>query len=276
MEEDKRGYGFYEDDEEHRNIEPRESYTHEHHHKEKSNKGLIAAVVILAIIVVGLVAFIVFDKLDSSNEVKCASVASEEPKSEESDDSKEEEKTKEDSDVEKPAEIDLSKSLNTNGDSYELFGEKDSLPKVDFEISDNKRSVTVKYDWDSVDASNISGTSTGTKEYEVTGFTKNVKSAFNGIAGQNIEGEYFFFLMEDGTVEYVPVFKTSETSETTSVNFSSRNTFKSEGTISSKVKDIVGFRNTQVQEDEGGGYAATVAVKEDGSFYNLSVYLHED
>lgn len=280
MDEDRRGYGYYEDDDRYRDTEPHESYEHEHHEhherhekRSKSNKGLIAAVVILIFVVAGLVAFIVYDKLNSDNQVKCATVASEEPKAEDSKE-KEEEKEEDTAKTEKPAEVDLTKSLNTNGDSYEFFNEKDGLPKVDFEVSDDKRSVTVKYDWDSAEFSGISGASTGTKEYEVTGFTKDVKSAFNGIAGQDVTGEFFFFLMEDGTVEYVNVFKTSETTGTTSVNFSSKNTFKTEGSISSKVKDIVGFRNTQVQEDEGSGYATTIAVKEDGSFYNLSVYLN--
>lgn len=44
------------------------------------------------------------------------------------------------------------------------------------------------------------------KAYQITGFTSKVKNAYVGSIGQDITGVTLFFLMEDSTVSYMPMF----------------------------------------------------------------------
>ena len=97
-------------------------------------------------------------------------------------------------------------------------------------------------------------------------FDKKINSILMPYVGTGMRGtELLFVLMEDGTVEYVPILKSFHNSKSTDI------TLKSGGIIP-ELKDIVflsqGESTATCQGCIGGGEEA-FAFKRDGSFYSI-------
>jgi hypothetical protein len=100
-------------------------------------------------------------------------------------------------------------------------------------------------------------------------FDKKVVQVYCDGMGQAAGGEVILFLMEDGTVEYIPLYKelTAYGVET----FPMDKIFNSYGKIKG-VKDVVRLFSMNVEPDIVGGYYSIGALRADNTFYNLSEY----
>lgn len=89
-------------------------------------------------------------------------------------------------------------------------------------------------------------------------FSKKVASVTVGGAGQGVGSETFFFLMEDGTVEYMPAHEAILNDD-----------YRSHGALKG-VSDVVQIVMAHVHyHNYVGGHATTIAITSDGSFYDL-------
>lgn len=89
-------------------------------------------------------------------------------------------------------------------------------------------------------------------------FDKNVDSVFSGVLSINMGGVYFF-LMEDGTVEYMRY---------SDIYLSN----KYEHKVLEGVNKVIKFENISVNYEPAGTKKTTLAYKSDGTFYDLSKY----
>jgi len=100
---------------------------------------------------------------------------------------------------------------------------------------------------------------------------KEVKTVYVGGWGQTVGNSYIFYLMSDGTLEY-----TSLACETVAEEAISSDSYelKSLGTVPG-VSDIVMLAQIAAgpADSEAGGYSTTLAIKADGTFYDLSLIL---
>jgi len=104
-------------------------------------------------------------------------------------------------------EVDLTKCLNNSGNSYSDATDVDSNTMFSLKINSDKKSVTFSINWEKFGP--FSGASMWTNtvgDYQITGFSKEIKEVFIGGVGQSVQGTTLFYLMEDGTVEYTPIF----------------------------------------------------------------------
>lgn len=104
----------------------------------------------------------------------------------------------------------------------------------------------------------------------ITGFSEEILSILlDSLGHQAAGGEVILFLMSDGTVEYIPLEKALKTGN---------DNIKSYGKIMG-VEDIVRLSTARFGVlDNGeivGGYGGAVAIKSDGSFYNIDTILHD-
>ena len=96
-----------------------------------------------------------------------------------------------------------------------------------------------------------------------------IKDVYVGITGQDAMGITLFYLMEDGTVEYTPMFNFKTDSQGNSyyeMNYKTENSFTSSGKINT-VTDVIKIYT--VSATNGTGWSTTIGAKKDGSFYDL-------
>lgn len=166
--------------------------------------------------------------------------------------------------------LDLSKCLNNSTNTYSNEG-KASSSSSDLSVSVNsdKTSATLKIDWTGFGP--ISGEESypnTTKSYQITGFTSKIKAAYIGDMGQDATSITLFFLMEDSTVSYMPMFiwkKDSQGNIELQMNYTGEN-FTVKGVLP-KAKDVVELYT--VNASNGSGWVTTIAATKDGSFYDL-------
>ena len=103
---------------------------------------------------------------------------------------------------------------------------------------------------------------TGIKEGDIN-FNKKVVDMAECGFGQSIDNETLFFIMEDGTVEYMPI--------ATAVK---NNSIKSYGKLEG-VNDIISIKNVSAGAPNGGGWVTTIAFNKDGKFYDLDYVLRK-
>ena len=162
--------------------------------------------------------------------------------------------------------IDASKCLNpTDGYKYDVkrnvsglssgfhaFLESETLVKIDYTPATisgfipelglgNEHSATVK---------------------EISFSGKKVKDIYFDGWGHAVGYETLFFIMDDGTVEYMPLYDAIK-----------NNKFTSYGKIDG-VEKVVEILSGNVGYPEMGGAAAVFAVTEEGSFYDISIILN--
>ena len=94
-------------------------------------------------------------------------------------------------------------------------------------------------------------------------FNKKIVDIYVDGYGQSIGYETILFLMEDGTVEYIPFYY--------ACNNDSFKTIKLDG-----VDNIIKFLSASASPVEpGGGYHTILAQKQDGTFYDISLMLKQ-
>lgn len=243
-------------------------------------KGIIVLVSLLILIIIGLIGYICYDKgivfSKVENEVKESKTKS----------SKDKENEQEESNVNGGVgnevtikELDLSKCLNTNNISYRNSSDVEGDYGLSMNINPDKKSIVLSIDWNKFGPlSNASAWSSSVENYQITGFSKNIRSTFVGDLGQDAMGITLFYLMDDGTVEYTPMFNSKYDSQNNlyhEMNYTfdyaadgraTRQYFITKGVISG-VSDVIKLYN--VDASSGYGWRTTIGAKADGSFYDL-------
>ena len=236
--------------------------------KEKKSTGLVCVVIILLIICLGMGTFIFInkDKLFAKESQTTTESSNKEQSTEKEEETKEEIK-------EEIKAIDLSKSLNTNGYTYNSLTDKDENVGFSLKVNDDKKSVTVTiYEKGSKMISDIihSTWSTDPIDKQITGFTKKIESTYIGGLGQDSTGTIFYYIMEDGTLAYSRVFEQKSNSDGTTYY----DTKILENALSVKTVDnvdgIIKLYGANASAPKSSGYYTTLAAKKDGSFYDLS------
>ena len=96
---------------------------------------------------------------------------------------------------------------------------------------------------------------------KIDNFDKNVVDVYIGSFGHALGDDVLFFLLEDGTVEYMPIAHALQ-----------NDTIKSYGKLNG-VSDVVEFVTDGARLKEGSGWVTTYAIRKDGSFYDLNAIL---
>ena len=245
--------------------------------KKKKVSAIIIAILVLIIIGMGTYILLSFNSSSTNNNVDKKNVNSDIKKN-----VVKEETVKED--VIKP--LDITKSLNTTGITYSNpQGEMNTLG-LSMKVNDDKKSVTLSIDW------NVFGQHSGATawapeviNYQITNFSKNVVSTFIGGVGQDAKGTILFYLMEDGTVGYTPLFNLKTDSQNnTYYEMNYAYVKDAEGRVTSTTFEVTGVLENvnnviklyNVSASNGmTGYSTTIGATKDGSFYDLGSILNK-
>lgn len=146
---------------------------------------------------------------------------------------------------------------------------------LSIEISSDMKSVTIKANNKELGSTyglSLSALSDNeyTTEIKVDGFNKKITQVHVGGYGQAAGAENIFYVMEDGTVEYTPVLDELKD------NWSKENLnklFKTHKVID-KVDNISYVTGASVTSGTTG-YYTTVAIRNDGSFYDLEKIINK-
>ncbi len=162
-----------------------------------------------------------------------------------------------------------SKCLNPRSNVEYKINIEDNFNGISCRINEDKKSVNIGINWDSVNnlygiskPNNVQG---NYSNITVSGFSSEIVDVNILGTGQAVGNEVFLFLMKDGTVEYIPVYKSLQS-----------NDFKSYGKID-KIADVIGIApmlSTGTSEPKISFYTIG-AIKEDGSFYDLGYILEQ-
>ena len=232
----------------------------------KSKNIYFYLTIILFIIVLGLVAYIIYDKTTSNDEV----IVRDEPVA---------------PNKEVVKELDITNCLNgVSGVTYSKPKVVTSAYGLEVKVNDDKLGVIVSVDGDGVFNKNLS-TITSIERDEndyrliVEGFEKNISKVFIGEFGQDTTGISLVYLMEDGTVSYTKLFKKNYDEENNlyfvlnnSLIHDNDYVFNVDGEYS-EIKDIIGIYNVSYSIPNGGGASTVIASLRDGSFYDLSKFM---
>lgn len=214
--------------------------------KKKSNAGLIVLVVILLLACVGMGAFIFINKDAIFNGENGQTIINNK------DNSKKEKATK---------CPDISYDLNTNE-----YGLSENEAGIAISIDKTRKNVTISYNAATVSHTFSLGwfSAADTTIYEIIdtkSFDKKITQVLIDGSGQDVSSMAILYLMEDGTVEYVPLLKDINDNWGQQDNTKKVNSYgKLEG-----VSDIVSLISA-----EADGYHTVLARKADGTVINLS------
>ncbi len=172
----------------------------------------------------------------------------------------------EEEDDEISLDFDTSYIVNGNADSYTLASYDSSLyVSIDTTgmvatISYNRATLSSTYslEWDLTDVLE------DTNESQTITFAQKVKDVYYGTLGQDVTGDILLFLMEDGTVNYIPVYQTLSTTGV-------------EGLVSytsiTDLTDVVKFYTVDATSD-ASGYVTVLAQTSNGSIYDLNQLIN--
>ena len=236
----------------------------------KKGKGSVVVIVILVLIILGLVGYIAYDKGwgFSTKTDKETTEKGTENKDTKKDDNKGTEKTESKS---KLVGIDLNKNLSDTKISVGdlSFDSNDGLyisldntqKKVNYDFNCNRVNTRYGLGW-------VTSNEDYSSEKHEINFDKKVVEVFIGSFGHAAQGDVVLFLMEDGTVEYIPVVDSFKNHRDNPVSY---------GKIEN-VKDVVRFVrvNACPTGERTSCYADTLAVTSDGSFYDLNAHIKEN
>ncbi len=224
--------------------------------KVKSNLGLIVIVVILLFAVFGLCGYIILNK-DNSNSTKYVAGGDNNntnAKNEISKNNTETTTNTQETKANSTITFDGSKSINSDGKNYTLACQGnagiwiavDSTQKVlTFNFTPTRVVEAYSLSWQTakndVSSSNIN-------------FEKKIVDVFFGGMGQDSSGDTLFILLEDGTVEYIPIVHMFNHAQDGPISY---------GKIAG-VSDVAKFA---LSNTSGG--VTTLAIKNDGTFYDL-------
>ena len=164
-------------------------------------------------------------------------------------------------------DFDTSKIVNSTADSYELQNYNgtinvrlDNTRKI-ATLSFNRKTLSDTYglNWDTT------GVVEGTVEDKTITFTQGIKDVYVGGIGQDMSGDIILFLMDDGTVEYIPVYKALSTGGVDGLT--------SYGTLQD-LKDVVKFYSVMAIRNPVGGSVTILAQTKDGTLYDLAPIIN--
>lgn len=177
--------------------------------------------------------------------------------------------------------LNSSKALNNiNGNTYSNPSDTEGNYGLLMNINANKKSITLSIDFGALSSS--SSYDPVTEKYQITGFSKEVISTFVGDIGQEAKGITLFYIMNDQTVEYTPIFNLKFDNNNNSyyeMNYTydqltdgrvTNPHFVTKGNISD-ANGIIKLYNTDVYN--GSGWRTTIGTKKDGSFYDLGTFI---
>lgn len=165
-------------------------------------------------------------------------------------------------------DFDTSKIVNGTADSYELQNYNGT---INVRLDETRKVATLSFDrktlsdtyslnWDTT------GVVEGTVEDKVITFTQGIKDIHIGGIGQDTSGDVILFLMDDGTVEYIPVYKALSTSGVDGLT--------SYG-ILLDLKDIVKFYSVGAIRNPVGSSVTILAQTKDGTLYDLAPIIND-
>ena len=232
----------------------------------KKRNIFVYTTIILTFIVVGLVGYIIYDKVNEDCEV----IEREEP-------------TPPNKEVVK--ELDITKCNNgSEGVTYSKPKVVTSAYGLEVKVNDDKLGVTVFVEGTGVFNKNVSTITSIDRDESnyslfVDGFEKKIDKVFIGEFGQDATGISLIYLMEDKTVSYTRLFKKNY-DEANTLYFTLNNVSESNNNLIfnvdeeySEISDIVGIYNAEYSIPNGGGASTVIASLKDGSFYDLSKYM---
>ena len=164
-------------------------------------------------------------------------------------------------------DFDTSKIANSNADSYELQNYNGTINvRLDetrklTTLSFNRKTLSDTYglNWDTT------GVVEGTVEDKTITFNQGIKDIYVGGIGQDMSGDIILFLMDDGTIEYIPVYKALVTSGVDGLI--------SYGTLQD-LKDIVKFYSVGAIRNPVGSSVTILAQTKDGTLYDLAPIIN--
>ncbi len=211
------------------------------------NTGLKVTIGILILIVIGMGVYIAYDK----GVIFKTSTTKEEKK--EKVEKKVEEKEQKEEKL-KPLLFDSNKCINNDEMEYSI---NSSQFGVGVSLNPDRRSVRFSGDW------GIFGDKLSNFEYNINNFQSNISDVAIAVFGYDGYSSAIVYLMEDGTIEYTPIRKAKEA-----------NDFKSYGKVNG-IEDIVSIKIIygKVKNSPVGGGYSVAAIKEDGTFYDLSKFI---
>lgn len=234
--------------------------------KKKSPSKII--IIILLVIIVGLGGFIFInrDALFSKNDNSKAKA--EETEKAEKEDSSEK------------ITLDISKCANCDKDwkftSVSLASGE--INDLSVKVENGQAKVTV--DWDKYCKTNTDpNCQSGSKTYDVVGLKDKVKYASIGSNGQDATGTAFYFVLENGTVEYTKLYSSHNAIDESGNEYTdwkiniSNNHFASQGAIKG-IKDIVKIYTVGITSGYIG-FVATIGETSNGTLYNLNGILYD-
>ena len=218
------------------------------------------------------------DELSSRLEEKQKVIDDQDVKIKEDTETKENKKKDENSDISSESKVETQKNINLraivdyskclnvqrNSDFCTYRRYNDSFTSVGVTIT-NPNLVSISYNpiklADLYQISNDENTSKNYVEVSIPFPNQKVIDIYIMGFGQAIGYETIFFLMEDGSVEYLPIryaFKNKK--------------FESYGKIEG-IKDVIKIENFSVGYKNGGGWIAIFGITSEGSYYDISEVL---
>ncbi len=216
--------------------------------KKKEGKSLVTVIVILTILLVCALGSTAYFYLESEKTSAKETVVSKNDKAGVNSSA-----TKETDTI---IQFDGTKTLNSSRKDYTLACQGSAGIYVT--VDSTQQELTFSYNPSKVqDFYSLRWSTTiDTTETHKISFTKKIIDVFFGGMGQDMSGDTLFILLEDGTVEYIPLVH---------VFNSEHETMSSFGTITG-VTDVTKF---VMAENNGGTSVTTLAIKSDGTFYDL-------
>lgn len=241
--------------------------------KVNSSKGIIIGLVIFIIILIGVIVTLLLKPDLFSTSTK----SGEKGKANQQETKKTEKTTKEETkESDTIKEIDPTKPLNTNGNTYSDISDKKEDVGIDIKINDDKQSITISFHEKAnktiADVTHSTYT-TETVEKTITGFNKNIKSTYISCNGQDVTGIVFYFLMEDNTIKFIKWF--NQKTDASGNTYYDTALHRGESTILNvdNVDGIVKLYGANVSAPMSSGAHTTLAATKDGSFYDLGVII---
>ena len=165
-------------------------------------------------------------------------------------------------------DFDTSKVVNGNETQYYLTNYNST---INIRLDETRQIVTLNYNRKILsDRYGLNWGTTGMDEYtyedkQLT-FDKNIKDIFYGGVGQDASGDIILFLMDDGTVEYIPVYQALSTSGIDGL--------LSYGALQG-VEDVIKFYTAYAMVGLTGNYSTTLIQTEDGTLYDLAPIIND-
>lgn len=230
--------------------------------KKKGNGGLIFLVVLLLLICCGLGGFIFVnkDKIFSDGEVVTTKASSDKSKVN-------------DQTVMNIVEYGLKDCLNPSEGIVYRPTSVHALSNIGLSVRVQEDLKTVVIEYDNIKlcamaGGECGGTYGGALPTVTKTFDKKITQVLVGGTGQDAVGAVILYLMEDGTVQYTPLFKEAKYPPQ-----DENQKFNSYGTLEG-VEDVVSLMQADAVVPQGvGSYVTILAKRSDGNYYDLSKNL---